>query len=100
RCDERQPGGHERAEGDEQDDRGRDDPEELRRALAVGEGDDPRARAAVLDLQLRAARREGGLLDLLEHFGLDVVRALLVVDVGHGEAAALREPATLRARAL
>ena len=99
RRDERKAGRHERAEGEQEDDRGRDHAERLRRAPALAEAHHLRSRAAVLDLDGRAACGEGGVLYVLQVVGLDVVRALLVVQRGDADAPVLRQPAAFRKRA-
>ena len=69
-----------RAEEEQQDERRGDDADELGAAALLGEADDLRAEAAVLDAQVRPARAERLLLDALEVRRLEGLELVLVRD--------------------
>jgi hypothetical protein len=98
--DQRQPGGTSEPKVMSRTIGGGDDPEELRRALALLEAHDLGAGPAVLDLQLRTARREARVLDLLERRGLMSLVLFFVGQVGDADAPVLGQLASGGERAL
>ena len=98
-CDQREGRRHQRSEREQKHDRRGEDAHALRGALALAEAHHLGAGTAVLDLERLAAGRKRGILDVLQVVGLDVVRALPVVQRGDPDPAVFRQAPTLAERA-
>ena len=83
--------GDRRAEEEQQDERGRDEADELAAAALLGEADGLGAEAAVLDAQVRPAGAERLLLDALEVRRLERLELVLVRDRRDADAPVRRE---------